>query len=104
MSAIKINKNNFESVSSDNRPVLVDFYADWCGACRYLSPVIDEIASENPEYLIAKVNVDENPELASRFGIMSLPTLAVLKNGRLVQRSVGARPKRQILRLIESQL
>ena len=104
MSAIKINKNNFESVSSDNRPVLVDFYADWCGACRYLSPVIDEIASENPEYLIAKVNVDENPELASRFGIMSLPTLAVLKNGRLVQRSVGAKPKRQILRLIESQL
>ena len=104
MSAIKINKNNFESVSSDNRPVLVDFYADWCGACCYLSPVIDEIASENPEYLIAKVNVDENPELASRFGIMSLPTLAVLKNGRLVQRSVGAKPKRQILRLIESQL
>ena len=104
MSEIKINKNNFESVSSDNRPVLVDFYADWCGACRYLSPVIDEIASENPEYLIAKVNVDENPELASRFGIMSLPTLAVLKNGRLVQRSVGAKPKRQILRLIESQL
>ena len=104
MSAIKINKNNFESVSSDNRPVLVDFYADWCGACRYLSPVIDEIASENPEYFIAKVNVDENPELASRFGIMSLPTLAVLKNGRLVQRSVGAKPKRQILRLIESQL
>jgi thioredoxin 1 len=104
MSAININKNNFESLNSEHRPVLVDFYADWCGACRYLSPVIDEIASENPEYIVAKVNVDDNPELASRFGIMSLPTLAVLKNGRLVQRSVGAKPKRQILRLLESQL
>lgn len=104
MSAININKSNFESLNFDNRPVLLDFYADWCGACRFMSPVIDEIARENPEYLIAKVNVDENPELARQYGIMSLPTLAVLKNGRMVQRSVGAKPKRQILRLLESQL
>ncbi len=104
MSAININKNNFECLNSDNRPVLVDFYADWCGACRFMSPAIDEIARENPEYLIAKVNVDENPELARQYGIMSLPTLAVFKNGRMVQRSVGAKPKRQILRLLESQL
>ena len=104
MSAIKINQNNFESIKEESRPVLLDFYADWCGACRFLSTAIDEIARENPEYLIAKVNVDDEPELASRFGIRSLPTLAVMKNGQVVERAVGARPKRQILRLLESQL
>ena len=104
MSAININKNNFESFKNESRPVLIDFYADWCGACRYLSPAIEEIARENPQYLIAKVNVDDEPELANQFGVRSLPTLAVLKNGRLVNKSVGARPKVQIMRLLENQL
>ncbi len=101
MSVLKININNFEDVKSSDKPVLLDFYADWCGPCRMVSPIVDEIAEENPQYLVGKINVDEEPELAGRFGVMSIPTLVVIKNGKEVQRSMGAKPKKQILALLE---
>ena len=83
------------------KPVLLDFYADWCGPCRMIAPMIEEIANENPQYLIAKVNVDNDPALAQQFGIVSIPTLIVMKGGEVVQQVAGARPKAQILALLE---
>lgn len=101
MSVQKINKENFESVKNQEKPVLLDFYADWCGPCRMLSPIIDEIASEREDVVVGKINVDENPELASEFGVFSIPTLVVLKGGALVNRAAGVRPKAQILAMLE---
>ncbi len=101
MSALKINKNNFDLVISSDKPVLLDFYAEWCGPCRMVSPLIEQIASENPQYLVGKVNVDEEPELAAQFGVSSIPMLAVIKNGKIVSKSLGAKPKHQILALLE---
>ena len=101
MSLIKVNKENYASIASDERPVLLDFYADWCGPCRMVSPIVDEIAAEHPEYLVCKINVDEEGELAAQFGVMSIPTLVVVKDGKVVQQSAGARPKAQILKLLE---
>ena len=100
MSAKVINKDNFEEVRKSEKPVLLDFYAPWCGPCRMVSPIVDEIASEHPEYLVGKVNVDEEADLAQAFGVVSIPTLAVLKNGQVVSQSAGARPKAQILALL----
>lgn len=102
MSVLKINKNNFESeiIKSENL-VLLDFYADWCGPCRMVSPLVDEIAEENPQVLVGKINVDEEPELAQAFGVASIPTLAVMKNGKIMNQSAGARPKAQILAMLE---
>ena len=101
MSAMNINKNNFhEEVMNSEKPVLIDFWAPWCGPCRMVVPIIDEIAAEHPEYKIVKVNVDEEVELASRFGVASIPTLVVMQNGMEVERSVGARPKNQILDML----
>ena len=101
MSAMNINKNNFhEEVINSDKPVLIDFWAPWCGPCRMVVPIIDEIAAEHPEYKIVKVNVDEEVELASRFGVASIPTLVVMQNGMEVERSVGARPKNQILDML----
>ena len=101
MSAMNINKNNFhEEVMNSEKPVLIDFWAPWCGPCRMVVPIIDEIAAEHPEYKIVKVNVDEEVELASRFGVASIPTLVVMQNGMDVERSVGARPKNQILDML----
>ena len=96
MSVLKLNSNDFNQVIA-NGTVLVDFYADWCGPCRMLAPIVDEIANENPDIKVGKVNVDENVELASHFGVMSIPTLIVFKNGRESARMVGARPKESIL-------
>ena len=79
---------------------LVDFYADWCGPCRMLAPIVESVAGERPDVLVAKVNVDENPGLAAEFGVFSIPTLVVLKNGVAVNQSVGVRPKDQILSLL----
>ncbi len=101
MSVLKINKNNFESVTTSEKPVLLDFYADWCGPCRMVSPLVDEIAEENPQYLVGKINVDSEPELAQAFGVMSIPMLAVMKGGKVVNQSVGAKPKTEILAMLK---
>lgn len=101
MSILSVNKSNFDSVKTSNKLVLLDFYADWCGPCRMVSPLVNEIAEENPQYLVGKINVDQEPELAQAFGVSSIPTLVVMKNGRIVQRSVGARPKSQILAMLD---
>ena len=101
MSALKINKNNFDLVINSDKAVLLDFYAEWCGPCRMVSPIVEQIAAENPQYLVAKVNVDEEPELAAQFGVSSIPLLAVVKNGKIVNKSAGAKPKHQILALLE---
>lgn len=97
MSVIKINKENFASeVMNSNKPVLLDFYADWCGPCRMVGPIVSEIANERSDVKVGKINVDEQPELAAQFQVMSIPMLAVIKNGKLVNQVVGYRPKEQI--------
>ncbi len=101
MSVLSISKNNFDEVKNSSKIVLLDFYADWCGPCRMVSPIVDEIAEENPQYLVGKINVDNEPELAQQFGVSSIPMLAVMKNGEIVNKSVGARPKAQILAMLE---
>ena len=101
MSVTKITKDNFqELVLNADREVLLDFWAPWCGPCRMVGPIVDEIAGERKDVLVGKVNVDEEMELASRFQVMSIPTLVVLKNGQVVNRVVGARPKDAILSLL----
>ena len=101
MSAININKNNFQSeVMNSNKPVLLDFWAPWCGPCRMVVPIVEEIAKERSDIKVGKVNVDEQPELASRFGVMSIPTLVVMKNGKIVNQSMGAKPKSAILAML----
>ena len=101
MSAMHINNHNFhEEVMNSEKPVLVDFWASWCGPCRMVGPILDEIAAEHPEYKIVKINVDEEPELASRYQVVSIPTLMVVKNGQVVSQSAGARPKNQILAML----
>ena len=101
MSVIKINKGNFQNeVINSKSTVLLDFYADWCGPCRMVSPVVDEIAEERADIKVGKINVDEESELAERFGIFSIPALVVIKDGKIVNQSVGARPKAQILAML----
>ena len=100
MSIIHVNKDNFDSVRTSEKPVLLDFYADWCGPCRMVSPIVEEIAAENPQYLIGKINVDKEPELAQKFHVLSIPTLAVIKNGNIISQSAGARPKADILAML----
>lgn len=100
MAVINVNKNNFEELKQSGRPVLLDFHALWCGPCRMLSKVIDEIASEREDVLIGKVNIDEERELAESFGVMSVPTLIVLKDSEEINRSVGFKPKNSILSMI----
>ena len=101
MSAINVNKNNFmEEVVNSDKPVLVDFWADWCGPCRMLSPIIEEIANERDDIKVCKINVSDNPELAAQFHVMSIPALVVLKDGKVVNQAVGARPKSEILKLL----
>ena len=101
MSVTKITKDNFqELVLNSDREVLLDFWAPWCGPCRMVSPIVDEIADERKDILVGKVNVDEEMELAAQFQVMSIPTLVVLKNGQVVNRSIGAQPKDAILSLL----
>ena len=101
MTAININKNNFQNEIMDSeKTVLLDFWAPWCAPCRMVAPIIEEIASERPDIKVGKINVDEQPELASKFGIMSIPTLVVMKNGKIVTKVSGARPKKAILEML----
>ena len=101
MNMMKISKNEFEKeVLQNDVPVLIDFYADWCGPCKMLSPIVEEISKEHPEIKVVKVNVDEQGELAGQFGVMSIPTLVVMKNGEVTNSSVGYRPKADILKMI----
>ena len=101
MSAININKNNFQNEIMDSeKTVLLDFWAPWCAPCRMVVPVIEEIAGERPDIKVGKINVDEQPELASKFSIMSISTLVVMKNGKIVQQVSGARPKKAILEML----
>ena len=101
MSAININKNNFQNeVMNSDKPVLLDFWAPWCGPCRMVVPIVEEIARERRDIKVGKINVDEQPELASQFGVMSIPTLVVMKDGKIVNQAMGARPKNAILRML----
>ena len=102
MSTMTITKENFEKeVIQSDKPVLLDFWASWCGPCRMVSPIVDEVATEVSTVKVGKINVDEQPELAQAFKVMSIPTLAVVKDGKVVNTTVGARPKADILRMIE---
>ena len=101
MSVINVTKDSFKSeVTSSDRTVLIDFWASWCGPCRMVSPIVDEIANERSDIKVCKVNVDEQPELASAFGVMSIPTLVVMKDGKVTNQAVGAMPKQRILALL----
>ncbi len=101
MSAIHINKNNFTNeVMHSEKTVLLDFWAPWCGPCRMVSPIVDEIAAERTDIKVGKINVDEEPELAAQFSVMSIPTLVVMKNGKITNQAMGARPKAMILSLL----
>lgn len=102
MSVVTITSENFDAeVKNSPVPVLLDFWAEWCGPCRMLSPVVDEVAEEVEGKKVGKINVDEQPELARMFGIMSIPTLAVIKGGQLVEKSVGGKSKDEILAMLE---
>lgn len=101
MSVLSISKNNFDKVKSSDKTVLLDFYADWCGPCRMVSPIVDEISAESPQLLVGKINVDEEAELAQAFGVTSIPMLVVMKDGKIVNSAVGAQPKDQILDMLK---
>ncbi|MBP1575899.1 MAG: thioredoxin [Oscillospiraceae bacterium] len=101
MAVLTLTTMNFDEVIAGEKKVLVDFWAPWCGPCRMVSPIVDEIAEENDAFLVGKVNVDNEGELASRYGVMSIPTLMVFQNGELINQALGAMPKEKILSLLD---
>ncbi|MCR5727347.1 MAG: thioredoxin [Lachnospiraceae bacterium] len=101
MAVLKITSENFDEVKNSDKPVLIDFYADWCGPCKMVSPIVDQIAEENPNIIVGKVNVDDEEDLAASFGVMSIPMLVVLKNGEVANKSVGVQPKEKILEMVK---
>lgn len=101
MSVLSVNKSNFNELLNSSKPVLLDFYADWCGPCQMVAPIVHEIAEEYPEYVVGKINVDEEMELAQKFSVVSIPLLVVLKDGKVVNQAVGFRQKEQILDMLE---
>lgn len=101
MSVVSFNKDYLENVKNSGKIILLDFYADWCGPCHMLSPVVDEFAEENPDFVVGKINVDKEPELSEEFGVSSIPMLVVMKDGKILNKSVGAKSKQQILEMIE---
>ena len=101
MSVLKINKENFNEIKNSGKVVLLDFYADWCGPCRMVSPLVDEIAKERQDIIVGKINVDVEQELAAEFGVFSIPTLVVLKDGKVAEQSAGAKPKARILAMLD---
>ena len=98
--ALEITDSNYKEILAEGKPVVVDFWAPWCAPCRMVVPIIEEIASEHADIKVGKINVDEQPELANKFGIMSIPTLVVMKNGKIIQQVSGARPKNAILQML----
>ena len=103
MSVLTVTQENFESeILKSEKPVLLDFWATWCGPCRMVSPTVDEIAEENPQYKVGKVNVDEQPSLAAAFRIESIPTLVVIKDGKITNLAVGVKTKQEILSMLEA--
>lgn len=101
MSVLSINKNNYQQIINSGKTVLLDFYADWCGPCRMVSPIVEEISNENTQVAVGKINVDEEPELAAAFSVTSIPMLVVMKDGKIVNQAVGARPKSQIVAMLD---
>ena len=101
MAVISVNEKNYQEVIGNGKTVLLDFYADWCGPCRRVSPLVERLAEEHPEYAVGKVNVDDEQELAAQFGVMSIPMLAVIKDGKLAAKNVGAIPYDAILDLVQ---
>lgn len=101
MAVISITEKNFEEIRNSQKTVLIDFFADWCGPCKMVSPIVDKIAEEYPEYIVGKVNVDDEPDLAESFGVMSIPTLVVLKEGEVAAKQVGVQPKEKILEMLK---
>ena len=103
MSVTTLTKENFEAEAMKaDKPVLIDFWASWCGPCRMLSPIVDEVADERSDVKVCKINVDEQPELANNYGVMSIPTLILMKDGKIVSQAVGARPKESVLSMIDA--
>lgn len=101
MSVLEITKENFQNeVINSQEPVLIDFWASWCGPCKMMSPIVDEIAKEANDKKIGKINIDEQPELAEQFGVMSIPTLMLFKNGKAISEAVGVRPKQEIINML----
>lgn len=101
MSVLNVTKENFAELKSSNKLALIDFYADWCGPCRAVSPIVDELAEEKKEFLIGKINVDDEPELAKEFNVVSIPTLIIMKNGNIVNKHIGACTKAQLVKILE---
>lgn len=101
MAVINVTKDNFEEIRNSGKTVLLDFYADWCGPCKMVSPIVDQISEEHPEYLVGKINVDDEDELSESFGVMSIPTLVVLKGGEIAEKSIGFTSKEKILELLK---